>query len=116
MSQEEAFEQQHKFQHLEKIEFTDKENSRKYIVLAVLIMPSETAQFIKLSELLAIYYYNPKNPNNSANAESFMSKYEGDFTVVLLAKTTSSKNPDLKFLPIQYLANQSGDLILGFAI
>jgi hypothetical protein len=114
MNEEEALGQQLKFEHLINTEFTEKSTGDKFVVIAVLIMPSDTSELMKMTELITLHY---DGINQENEIRALADKYTKDeFTVVLFSKTIFSKNPGTKFLPIQYLAKENGDLELGFGI
>ena len=120
MTQTEALKKCDEFNHLVDKEYVDKESKQKCVVIAIIALPSQSEELRKMCEYMAV---NFRGIDMTTHMEKLLSQYSKDeFTVLAVSRTypltpaESLVPAGYLFLPLQYLADQNGELHLGFGL
>lgn len=118
MTQAEAWVKCEEFNYLVGKEYFNRENKRECVVIAVIVLPSQSEYLMKMCEFVIAAF---KGIDSDKEMNSLLLQYNKDeFTIVAVSRLNPLPYEEslvpvgYSFLPVQYLANKNGELHLGF--
>ncbi|WP_345079628.1 hypothetical protein [Nemorincola caseinilytica] len=97
---------------IDKAYFINPKDERRYLIRAIIILPSDRELFESMADLIVQYYLGHAQIGQlRAMSESYN---KDEFTVVLFGRTDSLSDPVVAYAALSQLVTDTGELTVGF--